>query len=103
MSKKWTRKTGVVYAKRQCHIPLERVCECIGQAHYIETDPLKTHSGHERFWVFDVGNDLALCFQYFDPIGKLIIGTNKQSNIHIKILERFVDFQTENCNGIMWE
>jgi hypothetical protein len=103
MSKVWVGKTGKVFAVRKCTIELDRVKECIGEPHHIETDPTRTHSGIERYWVFDVGQDLALCFHYLDPIKLLLIGTNREGFIHTKVLERFITFNTGQAEGLMWE
>jgi hypothetical protein len=103
MSTPWEGKTGTVYAKKECDVCLEEVLACLGEEHYIETDPSRTHSGIERFWIFDAGNGLALAFQYLDPIGKLFIGINQEGNIHPKLLQRFISFPTKATTGVMWQ
>ena len=103
MATRWIGKTGTVFAKREGNVPLEEVKTWLGDEHYVEADPSATHSDIERFWVFDVGEGLALCFQYFDQLGKIVVGINRDAKIHPKLLEKFVGFETAETEGILWE
>ena len=60
MTTKWIGKTGKVFAKRESAVSLEEVKKWLGEEHYVESDPSEAHSVIERFWVFDVGGDIAL-------------------------------------------
>ena len=90
MAKRWLGKTGKVFAEKQSKVKLNDVRKWLGKEHFIESDPLSTHSGIERYWVFDVGSGLALCFKYLDPIETLMIGSNKDSPINAKLLQRLI-------------
>ena len=103
MNTPWKGKTGTVFAKVECKADLTDVRASLGDEHYIETDPTRTHSGIERFWVFDVGDNVALAFQYFDLINLLLVGTNQKGNIHPKLLQRFISFKTKPTKGVMWQ
>lgn len=103
MSVQWKGKTGTIYAKAESNISLEEVKACLGEEHFVETDPMRTASGIERYWVFDVGEGIALAFQYSDELNNLMIGTNKEGPIHAKLFQRFVTFPTTKIQGVMWE
>ncbi|GAB2198358.1 hypothetical protein [Sessilibacter sp. MAH4] len=103
MSKKWEGKTGKVFAKAESTIELKKVIACLGQEHFVEDDPMKTASGIERFWIFDVGGDMALAFEYCDMVNRLLIGTNRKEALNQKLLQRFISFPTKPSEGVMWE
>jgi len=103
MPKKWDSKTGAVFAKRICQIELKKLVDTLGREHYVEADPTRTASGIERYWIFEISPDLALAFHYSDCKQELLIGENRQGEIHPKILERFFPYPTKKTQGLMWE
>ncbi|WP_395378160.1 hypothetical protein [Marinicella sp. W31] len=103
MPNKWKGRTGKVYAKRRAYIDLNEVKQSIGQEHYIEEDASNTHSGIERYWVFEVEKGFALAFLYLDEKEELYIGSNQEEDLHMEILEQFVSFPSEKTEGLIWD
>ena len=101
--KAWDRKTGAVHCIGQCEISDANLINYLGKEHYTETDPLSTHSGVERFWVFEVEQDIALAFQYADMKKILNIGLNKDIEDPKNVVKKFLPVSYEASSGLMWE
>ena len=97
-------KTGKIFAKETAIAELSEVIKWLGEEHFIETDSTRTPSGTERYWVFDVGEGLALAFLYSDITNELLIGTNQDGVLHSKLKERFIpSLKTTATQGVMWD
>ena len=70
--------------------------------HFIEDDPTRTHSGTERYWVFETRDGVALAFQYHDITNELLAGSNRKLKDPLSVAFAFLPVSLEEINGTMW-
>ena len=100
--KLWNRKTGPITCFGRCKAKYNEVIKHLGKEHFVEDDPTRTHSGTERYWVFEICEGVALAFQYHDVTEELYIGSNKELDKPYDIAYQFIPFSLEKVNGEMW-
>lgn len=101
--KRWFGRTGVVRAVGQWKISLEETLRFLGDAHFVEEDPSRTHSGTERVWVYELSNSLALAFRYHDETQELFVGSNRVLDEIDAVAHQFIPIEFDEVSGVMWE
>jgi len=99
---RWTRKTGEVQCFGKCIIQPGGLRSALGSPHFVEDDPLRTHSGEEWFWAFAVDDVTALALQYHDCSSELYIGANANLELAKEVAESLLPFEFEPESGLMW-
>ena len=99
---RWTRKTGEVQCFGKCTIQSGVLRKVVGNPHFVEDDPLTTHSGEEWFWVFSVDAVTALALRYHVSSNELYIGANANLELAKEVAESLLPFEFELESGLMW-
>ncbi len=101
--RKWSGKTGKMYALGCCNVNYEVLINILLTEHYIEDDLTRTFSGIERYWVFELSTNIAIGFIYSDIKKELFTGTNDIHKISLDKVMNFFPFPFEESQGILWE
>ncbi|TQV67012.1 hypothetical protein FKG94_26450 [Exilibacterium tricleocarpae] len=102
VKKVWQGKTGAVICFGRCKIKYEELVKHIEKEHFVESDTSRTHSGTERYWVFEV-NGTALAFRYHDLTEELYVGSNQEFDHPDEIAAQYIPVPFEKETGEMWK
>lgn len=102
IKKMWTGKTGVVNCFGRSKIKYDELIEYLNTEHFVEDDPSRTHSGTERYWVFEISDGVALAFKYHDITEELLVGSNDSLTEPYNIVSEFIPIPFEKEFGEMW-
>jgi len=97
----WKGKTGIVNCFGRCKIKYSEVLKYLEKEHFVESDASRTHSGTERYWVFNE-NGVALAFCYYDATGELYVGSNQKLEFPDKIAAQYIPISLNKETGEMW-
>ncbi len=102
--KKWVGgRTGPIQSLGKWNISLVEV-ECfLGDPHFVENDPSRTHSGTERFWAFELSASVALAFRFHDLIEELYVGSNAAVDDIGAIIADFIPIEFVESSGLLWD
>lgn len=102
VKKAWHGKTGTVNCFGRCKIKYDALVNYIEKEHFVEHDKSRTHSGTERYWVFEV-DGAALAFRYHDITEELYVGSNQELDCPGEIAAQYVPVLFEKEKGEMWK
>lgn len=103
LHKKWESKTGPVECVGKWALALPLVEQYLPEPHYIETDTLKTHSGRELYWLFELERDTVLAFRFHEVSQELYVGVNRETKDLEKVLSKIIPMECIPVRGLMWE
>jgi len=103
MYEKWIGNTGEIHAIGEVEIQLATVESYLHAAHYVESDPMRTHSGVERFWVFEVQEGVALAFWFHDIGSRLYIGSNNLEKLNLAEVSVVFPESYDPISGRLWD
>lgn len=101
--KAWMGKTGPVHSFGTCDIDEASAKAALGEPHFVENDPVRTHSGTEMYWVFEMETGSALVFWFHQIANRLFIATNwNTSHAESETRKKFgLDYSP--THGLLWE
>jgi len=102
VDKKWEKRTGTVTSIGKLEIELTTLSDYLGESHYVETDLSCTASGIERYWGFEVAEDVVLAFRYADVTNELLFGSNNTDLVTTEKIKEYIPVQYIPITGIMW-
>ena len=102
IKKLWSGQTGVVNCFGRLKIKYDELISYLNEEHFVEDDPTRTHSGTERYWVFEVADGVALAFKYHDLTEELLVGSNYSLKDPFITLSEFIPIPFEKESGEMW-